>query len=169
MFLRCEPFYLIQSPHYNQVLTGVLPYDGNNKADVIEDIRHVKRPSRPTDPSQNQWLQDRVWNIITTCWSDKPEQRYELSVVYHVFSTPNTQDALVEFPPVGRKNLILLAEELLYTFLMLPLDPGELAVLRKVQEYIFNVISMDGTSPPSLSSAEAAALAETSHEVSFPC
>jgi hypothetical protein len=63
-----------------------LPYDNSDKADVIANIRLGKRPPRPTDPSQNQWLQDRIWDTITTCWSDKPEQRYELSVVYRVFS-----------------------------------------------------------------------------------
>jgi hypothetical protein len=168
VFLRYGPsFSLIRSPRYEQVLTGVLPYGDSDKVNVINDIRLGKRPLRPTGPSQNQWLQDRVWGVITTCWSDKPEQRCELSVVHHVFSTPDCQDALVEFPPVGRKNLILLAEELSYTFLILPLDPQQRFTLRTVQKYIFNAISRDGTSPTSLSSAEAAALGETFREVFF--
>ena len=53
---------------------------------MIANIRLGKRPPRPTDPSQNRWLQDRVWNTITTCWSDKPKQRYELSIMYREFS-----------------------------------------------------------------------------------
>ena len=103
--------------------------------------------------------------MITTCWSEKPEQRCELSVVHRVFSNPSPWDALVEFPPAGRKNLIRLAEELLYTFLVLPLDPGALATLRTAQKYIYDAISRDGTSPTSLSPVEAVALERTLREV----
>ena len=168
MFLCCElSCDLVHSPRHDQVLTGIPPDDDDNKATVIADIRPVRRPSRPLDPSQNRWLLDRVWDVIETCWSDKPERRYELPVVCHVFLTPSCQDALFESPPVGRENLIRLAGELLYTFSILPLDPGERATLRTMQEYISKAISRGGTSPANLSSTEAAALAETSREVSF--
>ena len=130
---------------------------------MITDIRDGKRPFRPTDPSQNQWLQDRIWDTITTCWNDEPERRCELSVVHHILSTPSPWDTLAEFPPVSHKNLIVLAEELLYMFLILPLDPGERAMLRKMQRYISDAISRDG--PSTSSSAE---VGETFHEVSFP-
>ena len=53
------------------------------------DIKLGARPLRPTDPSQNRWLQDRVWNVITTCWDHDPGRRCELSVVCQVFSTPS--------------------------------------------------------------------------------
>ena len=76
---------MTQSPRYGQVLTGILPYGGRDKANVVADIVLGKRPPRPRDPSQNQWLQDPVWDTITACWSDKPEQRPKLSVVYDVF------------------------------------------------------------------------------------
>jgi hypothetical protein len=86
MFLCCEPsYYSVQSPCYNQVLTGILPYGDSDKDKIATNIRRGKRPSRPMDPSQNQWLHNRVWDTITTCWGDKPEQRYELFVVYPVF------------------------------------------------------------------------------------
>jgi hypothetical protein len=45
------------------------------------------------DPSRNQWLQDPVWDAITTCWSSEPEQRSELAVVYDVFLTFSPQNA----------------------------------------------------------------------------
>ena len=169
MILRCGlPYYSIQSPHSAQVLTGILPYHDSDEDSLITDIRCGKRPSRPTDPGQNRWLQDRVWDVIVTCWSDKPQQRYELSVVYHVFLTPSCQDALVELPPVGRKNLVLLAEELSYAFLILHLDLSERAALGKMQKYISNVVSWDGAPPTSLSSAELTALVETFRKVPFP-
>jgi hypothetical protein len=76
-------------PRYHQVLTGILPYDGGNTANVIADIRLGKRPSRPTDPR----LQDPIWDTITTCWNDVPEQRYRLSVMHHVFSKYSRQEA----------------------------------------------------------------------------
>jgi hypothetical protein len=134
---------LIQSPSYDQVLTGVLPYDGSDKADVIEYIRSNKRPSRPADPSQNQRLQDRVWDTITACWSEKLYQRRGLSTMHHVFSVFSCQDFLVELPPVGRKNLIRLAEDLQSTFLHL--HPSSIAAsgLRAVQRYISDVVSRD--------------------------
>jgi hypothetical protein len=129
---------------------------------MIADIRDGERPSRPTDPSQNQWLQDHIWDTITTCWNNKPEQRCELSVVHHILSMPSSQGTLVEFPPVSRKNLIVLVEELLYMFLILPLDPGERAMLRKIQRCISNMISRDR--PSTSLSAE---LGETFRKVLF--
>ena len=147
---------------------GRLLPDDNDEEKVISDIRRGKRPSRPTNTSQNQWLQGRVWNTIATCWSDKPEHRWELSVVHHVFSTPGPKDALVEFPPVGRKNLLRLAEELLYTLLVLPPNLGQLSALRKVQKYVSYPISRDRTSPTSLSSGKVATWTGTIHKVSFP-
>jgi hypothetical protein len=165
-FLCCGPsYYVMQSPHHGQVLTGVLPY--SNKPDMVNDIIHGKRPPRPTDPTQNRWLQDHVWGMITTCWSKKPEQRCELSVVYRVFSTPSPKDLLAEFPLVGRENCIRLTEELLYMFLVLPLDPSQRTTLRRVQQYVSDVMSRDRTSPRTLSSAGATALTETFHTVSF--
>jgi hypothetical protein len=88
--------------------------------------------------------------------------------MHHIFSTPSCQNLLAEFPPVGRKNLIRLAEELLSTFLALPLELGARATLRTIHEYIYNVISRDGASPTILSSVEAAALTERLNKVSFP-
>jgi hypothetical protein len=58
---------------------------------VAVDISLGERPSRPLDISQNQWLSDPIWDTITTCWSDKPEQRYELIVVHQVFSRSSRQ------------------------------------------------------------------------------
>jgi hypothetical protein len=78
---------------YDQVLTGVLPYSGSEEADVIDNIRFGKPPPRPTDPSQNLWLQDPIWDTIVTCWTNKPERRCKLSVVYHVFLASSPQDA----------------------------------------------------------------------------
>jgi hypothetical protein len=133
---------------------------------MIKNIRRGERPSRPTDPSQNQWLQDNIWDIIRICWSSKPQHRCELSVVHHVFSTPDPRGLLLEFPQVGRKNLVRL-EELLGTFQIPSQDPCELDTLRRVQEYLSHTISRDGTSPKDLPSAEAADLVETFDEVPF--
>jgi hypothetical protein len=60
---------------------------------LVKDIRDDKRPPRPTDSNQNRRLQDPVWDTIATCWNKKPEQRYKLSVMYHVFSSLSPQDA----------------------------------------------------------------------------
>jgi hypothetical protein len=156
----------MQPPRYEQVLTGALP-SGAGKGSWVNDIIGGKRPPRPTDPSQNRQLKDRIWDVITTSWSGEPQLRCGLSVMYYAFSTPGPQDLLVEFPPVGRKNLLRLAEELLYTFLALPLDPRQRATLGTVQEYVSDVISRGGSSPTIPPSAKAVALMGTFRKVCF--
>jgi hypothetical protein len=156
---------LLKPFSHNKKADSIKKVDSTKKVDMINNIRRGIPPSRPTNPSQNQRLQDRVWDMITTSWNGKPTYRCELSVMHHILSAPSLPDALVEFPPVGRKNLIQLAEELLYTFLVLPLDPHQRVTLRTVHEYISNVISRDEASPTVLSSAEVAAVTETRHEV----
>ena len=84
-------YYFIQSFHYNQVLTWVLPYHGSNMEDTLAYIHAGKRPSRPVNSSQSQWLQDPIWNVITTGWHDRPEQRCKLSAMYHTFLPPTQQ------------------------------------------------------------------------------
>jgi len=99
MHLLWRPsYYLIHLSHYNQVLTGVLPYHGRDVPDMIADIRAGKRPSRPIDSSQSRLLQDPVWKVITTGWHDQPNQRCELSVIYHTFS-PSGQQEVPNFKP----------------------------------------------------------------------
>ena len=98
-FLCCElPYYLIRLTYFHQVLTGVLPFDDEDRISVKKEIRLGRRPSRPTDPSRNQWLHDQIWDTITACWNGKPGQRPELSVVYHAFSTASLNDAMPDEP-----------------------------------------------------------------------
>ena len=166
MFLCCEPsHYLIQLSRYDQVLTGRWSNDDHDS--VPQDLGRPKLPSRPTDPSQNRWLRDRVWDMIATCWNEEPRLRCELSVMRRVFSMPGPRDALVEFPPVGHKNLTRLTEELPYTFLIHPLRSSELATLKAVQDYISNAVLKSGVSPTVSPSVETAALAERFYKVSF--
>ena len=87
--------------------------------------------------------------------------------MYYAFSTPAPQDLLVEFPPVGRKNLLRLAEELLYTFLALPLDPHQRVTLGLVQKYISDVISRGGSSLTIPPSAKAVAVMGIFRKVCF--
>ena len=89
---------MIQFFRYDQVLTGVLPYGITEGNDVITCIRCGEKPSRPMDPTQNQWLHDPVWDMITTCWNDKPRRRCELPVVHHVFSTSSLQNTKPDKP-----------------------------------------------------------------------
>ena len=49
---------------------------------VVNDIRDGTRPSRP---SRNRWLQDPVWDVITTGWSHEPEERCKLSFMHDTF------------------------------------------------------------------------------------
>ena len=54
---------------------GVLPYDDLfHKYDIISGIKSGERPLRPMNRSWNQQLQDSIWDMITTCWSENPKQ-----------------------------------------------------------------------------------------------
>ena len=116
MFLFCELlyYYLIQSPRYDQVLTGVLPYNGDDCYKIVWDISSGARPSHPTDPNQNQWMPDRVWDVITTGWRHKPKHRCKLPVVGHVFST-SSQREVRNVTPGDFEHLIAETSQLLKT------------------------------------------------------
>ncbi|KAF9643049.1 hypothetical protein BDM02DRAFT_3192275 [Thelephora ganbajun] len=61
----------------SMVLTGVLSHDYNSVRGYYSlklRIRSGKQPPRPMNPSSTQWLQGSVWGMITTCWSEKPNQ-----------------------------------------------------------------------------------------------
>ena len=77
---------------FGQVLTGILPYDYSDRDNIAKRIGRGVRPSRPADRRRNQWLQDPVWDMITTDWSHELEQRCELSVMHHVFLTSSQED-----------------------------------------------------------------------------
>ena len=88
-----KPSYdLIQRSYCNQVFTGVSPYHGSDKSDTIRRIYTGERPSRPIDPSQNRWLQDPAWDVITTGWHDQPNRRCELAVMYDIFMLPGQRE-----------------------------------------------------------------------------
>ena len=92
MYLCRKPsHYLKQSSCYDQVLTGVLPYHGRKVRRMIADIRDSKRPSRPISP-WNRRLHPHIWGVITTGWSHEPEERCELSIMHHAFSTHDQQE-----------------------------------------------------------------------------
>ena len=99
MYLFWKPSYhLTQWSCCDQVLTGVLPYHGSDVNNMITDIRAGKRPSRPIGSSQNQRLQEPVWDVITTGWHVQPNRRCELTVMYHIF-LPSVQQAVQNFKP----------------------------------------------------------------------
>lgn len=72
-----------------KTLTGVLPY-GNTPGSVIS-IRIVDgdRPSRPSDA---RWLTDQIWNMITACWNQKRELRWDIHAIYDQFSASSVQE-----------------------------------------------------------------------------
>lgn len=83
---------MIQSSCYDQVLAGILPYHDSGHIATYRRIKGSVRLSHPAGRRQSLRLQDPVWNVITTGRSRKPEQRCELSVMHHVFSTSSQQE-----------------------------------------------------------------------------
>jgi len=84
----------MQLPHYYQVLTGILPYDGIcDYNSVASRIKSGERPLRPRNRNANRWLRDSVWDMIATCWSDDPKKRWEVPVMRQVFLTLGLRNA----------------------------------------------------------------------------
>jgi len=84
----------MQSPHYHQVLTGGLPYDGiHDYSTVTSCIKSGERPLRPRNRNVNRWLRDGVWDMITTCWSEDPKERWEVLVMHELFLTSGLRNA----------------------------------------------------------------------------
>jgi len=95
-FSVCTPFgelfyHLKQPSRCNQVLTGVLPYRGDDRIKMTASISGGERPSRPTAPSQIRSLQDPVWDVIMTGWSHEREKRCEISLMHDTFVTASQQ------------------------------------------------------------------------------
>ena len=102
-YVGCESSYhLTQPPLYYQVLTGVLPRRATDWPTF--DSIAPERPSRPTRSSQNRWLPDPVWEVITTGWREVPSERCELSVLHHVFLTSGREVQEVQDIKLGEPN-----------------------------------------------------------------
>ena len=80
---------LLISPLCYKTLTEILPY-GNARDGII--IFHVVTNTRPPRPANNRWLQDQIWNMITTCWSEERERRWGIRAVYNQLSTSSIQE-----------------------------------------------------------------------------
>jgi len=59
---------------------------------MIIEIHAGRRPSRPSDSSQNLWLQGPIWSVITIGWHNQPNQRCELPVMYRIFSLSSQKE-----------------------------------------------------------------------------
>ena len=97
MYLFWKPSsYLIPSSHYNQVLTGVLPYHGNDKKNMTTRIHSGKPPFRLVNPGRNRWLHPPVLDAIRAGWDYNPKKRHDLSVMRDIFFTSGQQVQDVE-------------------------------------------------------------------------
>ena len=84
----CKPNQAVTQPlHHHQVLTGVLPYgEVRGHYTLMVRIKSGERPARPTSPDGIRWLQDKVWDMITACWSENEAQRWRISAICNLFS-----------------------------------------------------------------------------------
>jgi hypothetical protein len=74
---------------FHKILTEILPY-GNARDGII--IFHVVTGDRPPRPPNARWLEDQIWNMITTCWNEKREQRWDIRTVYNQLSVSSIQE-----------------------------------------------------------------------------
>lgn len=59
------------------MFSGCIPFQGKRAAQVINAIGHGRRPDRPVDDlAHTRGLTDLVWDIITKCWQQQPEERF---------------------------------------------------------------------------------------------
>ena len=73
----------------HKVLTEMLPYKNAQRGLVVF---HVMTGDRPPRPHNSRWLDDQIWNMITTCWSEKREQRWDIHAVYNQLSVSSVQE-----------------------------------------------------------------------------
>lgn len=84
---------LMQLPCLHQVLTGILPYEGaRDHYSLVFRMKCRERPSRPTDLDGQLWSQDNMWNMLMACWSEEPDERWEVSAMYDQFLTLSLQE-----------------------------------------------------------------------------
>ena len=72
-----------------QVLTEILPF-GSAHDGVITS--HILAGNRPPRTQNARWLRHQIWNMITTCWSDKRELRWDIRAVHHQLSASSIQE-----------------------------------------------------------------------------
>ncbi|KAF9643697.1 kinase-like protein [Thelephora ganbajun] len=101
------------------VLTGVVPYDGvRGHYSLKLRIQSGERPPRPTNPDSVLWLQDSVWNMITMCWSEDPNQRWGVSAMCNLFSMLSLREVQkvklgnLNAPKVGNPVIIRRSQKL---------------------------------------------------------
>ena len=71
---------------------------------MVTYIHAGERPSRPTDPSQTQWLDDSAWDVITASWRYEPEERCKPFVMHHAISKSNRHRRGVQGIKLGDLN-----------------------------------------------------------------
>ncbi|KZP24284.1 kinase-like protein, partial [Athelia psychrophila] len=58
----------------SKMLSGYIPFQGNV---AIIFVSQGRRPQRPIDTrSHKRGLTDQIWELITTCWQQNPEERF---------------------------------------------------------------------------------------------
>jgi len=71
---------------------------------MITKICTGRRPSRPRNPSENRWLPDAVWDIITIGWRAQGNQRCKLFAIYLIFALSNIQEVQNFEPNEGNRT-----------------------------------------------------------------
>ena len=73
-----------------KTLTEILPYGDAQRDSVIVFL--VVRGGRPSRPTDRRWLQDQIWDMIVTCWSERREQRWGIRDVCNRFWESSAQE-----------------------------------------------------------------------------
>jgi len=91
--------YEVRSSHCTlSSLTLLLPYRSSRRSHLTGDSRdsmiilYIVAGNRPPRPTDTHWLQDHIWNMITTCWSEKQEQRLGIRVMYNQLLASSIQE-----------------------------------------------------------------------------
>ncbi|KAF9789365.1 kinase-like domain-containing protein [Thelephora terrestris] len=72
-----------------EVLTDIVPYGRNNSDAII--ILSVVGGERPPRQVNCQWLRAQIWEMITRCWSEQRELRWDIRTVLHQLSVSSIQ------------------------------------------------------------------------------
>ena len=72
-------------------------------------LRHIVTGNRPPHPQDARWLEDQMWNTITTCWSEQRDLRLDIGAVYRQFCKAEEETAAkaVQIQQFANSNITL--------------------------------------------------------------
>ena len=83
-----------------EVLSGQVPFEGDNDFVVVRKIIDGERPKRP----EEAWFTDDMWGLLECCWASKPRGRPGLEVVLQYLEKTSASWPKISHPAPSTAN-----------------------------------------------------------------